>query len=64
MKTILFLLTALLLSSSYAYDLSIFYCGFSSNYCGHSNSDDVYSKANIVILAFANIADSGKVVMD
>ena len=59
-----FILAALLLALSQSYQLSIFYCGFSQNFCGHSNSDDVYSKANFVILAFANIAHSGKAVMD
>ena len=61
---LLLTLFAVLLTFSNSYDLSIFYCGFSKSYCGHSVSDDVYSKANTVILAFAHIASSGKAVMD
>ena len=61
---LLFIVSALLLSLSQSYDLSSFYCGFSGDFCGQSVSDDVYSKATIVILAFANTSPSGTVVMD
>lgn len=36
-------------------ELSVFYCGFTASYCGHSSTNDVHTKATIVILAFANI---------
>ena len=62
MKYIIFIFSLLFISSSY--DLSMFYCGFSERYCGHSVSDDVYSKASYVILAFANIQPSGAVICD
>jgi hypothetical protein len=45
-------------------ELSIFYCGFSGAYCGHSSTNDVNSKATIVILAFVNTQADGSVKMD
>ena len=36
------IVSALLLTLSHPYDLSIFYCGFSGDFCGQSISDDVY----------------------
>ena len=62
MKITIFIFSLLFISSSY--DLSMFYCGFSGNFCGQSVSDDVYSKASYVILAFANTLPSGAVVCD
>ena len=60
-----YLLTLLvLLSTTACYDLSIFYCGFSKDYCGQSNIDDVYPSARFVILAFANTLPSGGIVCD
>lgn len=44
--------------------LSMFYCGFGSDYCGQSTTDDVNSKASIVILAFANILKNGSIQVD
>lgn len=45
-------------------ELSIFYCGFSGEYCGHSSTNDVNSKATIVILSFVNTQADGSVKMD
>lgn len=44
--------------------LSMFYCGFSGDFCGQSTDDDVNSKSTIVILAFANSANNGSVIVD
>jgi hypothetical protein len=44
--------------------LSMFYCGFSGDYCGQSNTDDVNPKSSIVILAFINTQSDGSVIMD
>ena len=44
--------------------LSIFWCGFSGSYCGQSTTDDVYSKATHVILAFVNTHTDGSVIAD
>ncbi|MBK2123700.1 glycosyl hydrolase family 18 protein [Fangia hongkongensis] len=44
--------------------LSIFWCGFSGNYCGQSVDNDVYEKATIVILAFVNTHTDGSVDAD
>jgi chitinase len=43
----------------FSHQLSIFWCGFGGDYCGQSVDDDVYDKATIVILAFANSKDDG-----
>lgn len=53
-----------ILSIGASYDLNVFYCGFSGDYCGQSNIDDVYPSARFVILAFANTLPSGAVVCD
>jgi hypothetical protein len=47
-----------------AYDLSMFWCGFSGTFCGQSNSDDVNPKTTTVILAFANTQSDGSVIAD
>ncbi len=60
-------LLLLILLSSYclqAYETSIFYCGFSGDYCGQSDSDDVHSKASFVILAFVNTSPDGSITVD
>ncbi|WP_108649600.1 glycosyl hydrolase family 18 protein [Dongshaea marina] len=44
--------------------LSIFWCGFSGDYCGQSVTDDVYQKATLVILAFVNSNPDGSVTAD
>lgn len=44
--------------------LSMFYCGFGSDYCGQSKTDDVNPKSAIVILAFVNTQSDGSVIMD
>ena len=47
-----------------SYSLSMFYCGFGKDFCGQSTTDDVQSKASIVILAFANILNNGSIEVD
>jgi len=42
----------------------MFYCGFSGDYCGQSNTDDVNPKASIVILAFLNTSPDGSALID
>jgi|JI6StandDraft_1071083.scaffolds.fasta_scaffold213673_1 hypothetical protein len=44
--------------------LSMFYCGFSGDFCGQSTADDVHPSASIVILAFANTQPNGAIVVD
>jgi chitinase len=62
LKAIL-LLTLVALGSS-AYSLSMFWCGFNWAFCGQSKTDDVNTKANFVMLAFANIQPDGSVLVD
>ncbi len=50
--------------SSGAYQLSMFYCGFSGNFCGQSSGDDVNPGATTIILAFANTQNDGKIIVD
>lgn len=58
------LLLALFIFGTYHYEVSMFYCGFSGDYCGQSVADDVHEKASFVILAFVNTIPSGAVVCD
>lgn len=44
--------------------LSVFWCGFSGDFCGQSTTDDVNPKATHVILAFANTNPDGSVFVD
>ena len=44
--------------------VSIFYCGFSGQFCGQSTTDDINPTAKFVILAFANTQSDGKVIVD
>ena len=46
------------------YALSMFYCGFSGQYCGQSTADDVNPAASIIILAFANTLTNGAIQVD
>ncbi|KRX04108.1 Glycoside hydrolase, superfamily [Pseudocohnilembus persalinus] len=39
--------------------LSIYWCGFSSGFCGQSSTDDVYFQATHVIMAYGKISSSG-----
>lgn len=48
------------LSSNKMY--AIYWCGFDGNYCGQSNSDDVYDDATHVMMAFANANKDGSLV--
>lgn len=47
-----------------SYNLSMFYCGFSGEFCGQSTSDDINGASSIVILAFANTQPNGAIVVD
>lgn len=42
----------------------MFWCGFNWAFCGQSKTNDVNSKANFVLLAFANIQSDGSVLVD
>ena len=55
---------AYLVVFSHSYDLSMFYCGFSGEFCGQSEIDDIYSSTSLVILAFANTLPDGTVIVD
>jgi len=55
---------AVVLSLVSSYSLSMFWCGFSGAFCGQSKTDDVNSKADFVLLAFANIKPDGGVIVD
>lgn len=59
-----FLTFLLLLAAADSYKLSMFYCGFSGDYCGQSIHDDVLPQTSLVILAFANTLPDGTVVAD
>jgi hypothetical protein len=62
--TSIVVLLAVLVLSTKAYELSMFYCGFSGDYCGQSNTDDVNPGASFVILAFVNTNANGSVTID
>jgi hypothetical protein len=40
------------------------YCGFGERFCGDSFNDDVYSRINNVVLAYALIASNGAIYID
>lgn len=63
---IIFCLVALsiLIKSGLTFKNSIFYCGFSGDYCGQSKLNDVHASISTVILAFVNTLPDGKVVID
>lgn len=44
--------------------LAQYYCGFSSSFCGQSTQDDTNRNATLIILAFADIALNGSIIMD
>ena len=44
--------------------LTMSYCGFGAFYCGDSFNDDVYSRSNSVLLAYALIAGNGAIIVD
>ena len=44
--------------------LSVFWCGFSGDFCGQSSWDDVNPRATHVILAFANANWDGSINFD
>jgi chitinase len=60
--TLLVLLTITALATSY--DVSMFYCGFSGDFCGQSTTDDINPSVKFVILAFANTNPDGSVTAD
>lgn len=43
---------------------SMFYCGFSGDYCGQSKINDVHPSISTMILAFVNTLPDGKVIID
>lgn len=53
-----------IISNAYAFKNSMFYCGFSGDYCGQSKTNDVHPSISTVILAFVNTLPDGKVVID
>jgi chitinase len=59
---VLLLAVTTLVSSNFA--LSVFYCGFSGDFCGQSRTDDINPKAEFVILAFCNTNIDGTVTID
>jgi chitinase len=46
------------------FKLSMFYCGFSGDFCGQSTYDDVHPSSSIVIMAFANTVANGAITVD
>jgi hypothetical protein len=62
MKTVVILLV--LAISIYSLPLAEYYCGFSSNFCGQSTTDDTNANSSLIILAFANIQSNGSVLVD
>lgn len=60
-----FLTLLCLVALASSYSLSLFWCGFSGEYCGQSNQiNDVNPKADFISLAFANINTDGSVRVD
>lgn len=47
-----------------SHTLSMFYCGFSGDFCGQSTTDDVNPKSSVVILAFVNKNSDGSIIVD
>lgn len=64
MKNIAFILILLFAIINTQSNLSMFYCGFSGDFCGQSTLDDVHPSANIIILAFANTQPDGSIIID
>jgi hypothetical protein len=62
MKTLLVILVAAV--SIHSLPLAEYYCGFSSNFCGQSSTDDTNANSSLIILAFANIQANGSVLVD
>ena len=54
----------LLIAPILAYKNAMFYCGFSGDFCGQSIADDVNPNIQTVILAFANTASDGNIIVD
>lgn len=44
--------------------INMAYCGFGERFCGDSFNDDVYSRTNNVVLAYALIASNGAIYID
>lgn len=64
-KGFFFILTFIfLMSGCLAFRNSMFYCGFSGDYCGQSTTNDVHPSITTVILAFANTYQDGRIVVD
>ena len=62
--TSIVVLLAVLVLSTTAYDLSMFYCGFGGDFCGQSTDDDTNPSTTLVILAFVNTNPDGSVTID
>lgn len=64
--TLLFtiLCTLLLVQSVYSAPLVQYYCGFSGSFCGQSTQDDTNRNSSLIVLAFANIAVNGSIILD
>ena len=48
----------------YSAPLAEYYCTFGPTFCGQSTTDDTNSNATLVIMAFANIASNGSIILD
>jgi len=44
--------------------MNVYYCGFSGDFCGQSQTDDVYFSADFVTLAWAKVNGNGALVID
>lgn len=58
------IILALLLTLTQQLNLAQYYCGFSGDFCGQSQTDDSNAKTSLIILAFANIASNGTIIID
>lgn len=44
--------------------VAVYYCGFSGSFCGQSTTNDANINSSLIILAFANIATNGSIIID
>lgn len=65
MKNILLVcLITFLIGQATSYKNSMFFCGFSGDFCGQSTYDDVNPNIQTIILAFANTVQDGSIIVD